>query len=50
MMKILELLDELEEMMASASSFPLTGGIIMVPEKLQKIISELRAELPDVHQ
>ena len=44
-MKTLKLLDKLEEKMASAPSFPLTGGIIMNPEELLKIISEIRAEL-----
>jgi len=50
-MKVLELLDEIEEIVDTASGFPLTGKIMVDAEELLEIVKEIRTELPDeIHQ
>lgn len=46
-MKILELLDEIEDIIDTSSSFPLTGKILVDAEEMHEIIKEIRIELPD---
>lgn len=46
-MKVLELLEEIEEIVNTASGFPLTGKIMIDSEELLEIVREIRAELPD---
>jgi len=46
-MKVLELLDELEEIVDTSSGFPLTGKILVDAEEILEIIKEIRIELPD---
>jgi len=46
-MKVLELLDEIEEIIDTASGFPLTGKIMVDAGELLEIIKEIRIELPD---
>ena len=46
-MKVLELLDEIEEMVDTASGFPMTGKIIIEADELLEIVKEIRVELPD---
>lgn len=46
-MKILELLDEMDEIVDAAPSVPLTGKILLDRSELQEIIKESRLVLPD---
>ena len=50
-MKVLELLDEIEEIVDTSSGFPLTGKILVDAEEILEIVKEIRVELPDeIHQ
>lgn len=46
-MKILELLDELDEIIDSANTIPLTGKVLMDRNELMEIVKEARIVLPD---
>ncbi len=46
-MKVFELLDEIEEIIETGTSFPLTGKIIVDGIEVLEIIKEIRMELPD---
>ncbi len=46
-MKVLELLEEIEEIVDTASGFPLTGKIMVDGTELLEIVKEIRTELPD---
>ncbi len=46
-MKVLELLDEIEEVLETASGFPLTGKVLVDAEEIRDILKEIRVELPD---
>ncbi|MDD6190999.1 MAG: hypothetical protein PUB75_05360 [Firmicutes bacterium] len=46
-MRVLELLEEIEEIVDTAAGFPLTGKIMIDSEELLEIVREIRAELPD---
>ena len=46
-MKVLELLEEIEEIVDTASGFPLTGKIMVDGGELLEIVKEIRTELPD---
>ena len=46
-MKVLELLDEIEEIIDTASGFPLTGKIMVDAGEILEIIKEIKIELPD---
>ena len=46
-MKVLELLEEIEEIVDTASGFPLTGKIMVDAQALLEIVREIRVELPD---
>jgi vacuolar-type H+-ATPase subunit H len=46
-MKVLELLDEIEEIVDTASGFPLTGKIMVDAQEILEIVKEIRIELPD---
>lgn len=46
-MKVLELLDEIEEIVDTSSGFPLTGKILVDAEEVLEIVREIRVELPD---
>ena len=45
-MKVLELLAEIEDIIDTASGFPLTGKIMIDADELREIVKEIRAELP----
>jgi hypothetical protein len=47
MMKVLELLDELDEIVEAASGVPLTKKIIVDGAEIQDIVREIRVVLPD---
>ncbi len=50
-MKVLELLDEIEEIIDTAAGFPLTGKIMVDASELLELTKEIRTELPDeIHQ
>lgn len=46
-MRVLELLEEIEEIVDTAAGFPLTGKIMIDSEELLEIVREIRSELPD---
>lgn len=46
-MKVLELLDEIEEIVDTAAGFPLTGKIMVDADEILEIVKEIRVELPD---
>ena len=46
-MKVLELLDEIEDIIDTASGFPLTGKIMIDASEILEIVKEIRVELPD---
>ncbi len=46
-MRVLELLEEIEEIVDTAAGFPLTVKIMIDSEELLEIVREIRAELPD---
>lgn len=46
-MKVLHLLDELEDIIENSSGFPLTGKILVDGSEVLEIIKEIRVELPD---
>ncbi len=46
-MKVLELLDEIEEIVDTSSGFPLTGKILVDADEILEIVKEIRVELPD---
>ena len=46
-MRVLELLEEIEEIVDTAAGLPLTGKIMVDSQELLEIVREIRAELPD---
>jgi len=46
-MKVLELLDELDEIIDVASSVPLVKKVMVDPDEVTDIVKEIRQELPD---
>ncbi len=46
-MKVLELLDEIVEIVDTASTIPLTGKIMVDPSELLEIVKEIKIELPN---
>jgi vacuolar-type H+-ATPase subunit H len=46
-MKVLELLDELEEIIEVASSVPVVRKVMVDPNEITEIVKEIRLELPD---
>ncbi len=46
-MKVLELLDELDEIIELASSVPLVKKVMVDPDEISDIVKEIRQELPD---
>jgi len=46
-MKVLELLDELDEIVEVASTVPMFKKVVVDPAEIQEIVKEIRLELPD---
>ena len=46
-MKVLELLDELDEIIDVAGSVPLVRKVMVDPNEITEIVKEIRLELPD---
>jgi len=46
-MKVLELLDELDEIIELASSVPVVRKVMVDPNEITEIVKEIRLELPD---
>lgn len=46
-MRVLELLDEIEEIIDNSSGFPLTGKNLVDTEEILQIIKEIRVEMPE---
>ena len=49
-MRVLELLEEIEEIVDTAAGFPLTGKIMVASQELLELVRKIRAELPDAIQ
>lgn len=45
-MKVLELLDELEDIIDTSAGFPLTGKVLVDATEILEILKEIKAELP----
>ena len=46
-MKVLDLLDELEEIVDTSGSFPLTGKILVEADDILSVVADIRRELPE---
>lgn len=46
-MKVLELLDELEEIVDTSSSFPLSGKILVEADDILSVVADIRRVLPE---
>lgn len=46
-MRVLELLEEIEDIVDTASGFPLTGKIMVDAQELLEIVKDIRTELPE---
>ncbi|MDR1571978.1 MAG: ATPase [Clostridiales Family XIII bacterium] len=46
-MKVLELLDEIEEIVETASKMPLTGKLLVDGDEILEIVKDVRVTLPD---
>ncbi len=46
-MKIMDLLQEIEDILDSAGGFPLTGKVIVNPDDISDILKDIRNELPE---
>jgi DNA anti-recombination protein RmuC len=46
-MKVLDLLEEIEEVVDTAAAVPLTGKIMVDADEILEIVKEIRIELPD---
>lgn len=46
-MKIIELLQEIEDIMETSGGFPLTGKVMVDPEEVKNLLKEIRQELPE---
>ncbi len=45
--QVLELLDEIEDVIDTASGFPLTGKVMVDADEILEIVKEIRVQLPD---
>lgn len=46
-MKVIDLLQEIEDIMDAAGGFPLTGKVMVDPDEITDILKEIRRELPE---
>jgi len=46
-MSVLDLLEEIEDIVDTATAFPLTGKLMIDPNELLEIVREIRLDLPD---
>ena len=46
-MTVLDLLDELEDIMDTASNVPLTGKVMVDKEEVMELVNDIRRSLPD---
>jgi len=46
-MKVLELLDELDEIISVANAVPISRKVVVDPNEITEIVKEIRLELPD---
>lgn len=50
-MKVIELLQEIEDILEKASGFPLTGKVMVDPDEIKSLLQEIIKELPEeIHQ
>ncbi|MCR4600787.1 MAG: ATPase [Clostridia bacterium] len=46
-MKVIELIQEIEDILETAGGFPLTGKVMVDPEEIRDILKEIKQELPE---
>lgn len=46
-MKVVELMQEIEDILDTASGFPLTGKVMIDPGEIRNLLKEIRDELPE---
>lgn len=46
-MKVIELIQEIEDILETAGGFPLTGKVMVDPDEIHDILKELKQELPE---
>ena len=46
-MKVIEFMQEIEDILDTASGFPLTGKVMIDPDEIRNLLKEIRDELPE---
>ena len=46
-MKVIDLIQEIEDILETAGGFPLTGKVMVDPGEIRDILKEIRQELPE---
>ena len=46
-MKVIDLIQDIEDILDTSSGFPLTGKVMVDPDELRSILREIRQELPE---
>jgi vacuolar-type H+-ATPase subunit H len=46
-MKIMDLIQDIEDILETSSGFPLTGKVMVDPDEIKSILKEIRQELPE---
>ena len=46
-MKVIELLQEIEDILDTSGGFPLTGKVMVDPDEIRNLLKEIRDELPE---
>ena len=46
-MKVIELLQEIEDILDTSGGFPLTGKVMVDPDEIRNLLNEIRDELPE---
>ncbi len=46
-MKVIELMQEIEDILDTAGGFPLTGKVMVDPDEIRNLLKEIRDELPE---
>jgi len=46
-MKIIDLIQDIEDILETASGFPLTGKVMVSPDEIREILKEIKQELPE---
>ena len=46
-MKIIDLIQDIEDILETSSGFPLTGKVMVAPDEIREILKEIKQELPE---